>query len=158
MSILNVDGDVVQDDDTYLFRMEDRLLQQGHTYTALMEEARHGISHITVNLANNTIRAFVVFVLLDNYQHHIFALVQKLGVWFLLDPTTQEVTEEDGSTTIDKCGLRSLPGIEPSVIMDYVLRYRVGHHVVGVFQVEAVVMTLEEPSGRGQAVNHSKEI
>jgi hypothetical protein len=106
LSILNVDGDVVQDDDTDFICLADRLLRQVHTYIALEEEARHGISHITVGLA---------FMLLDNYQNHMFALVQKLGVWFLLDPATQDVTEEDGSTMIDKCGLRCLPGIGPSL-------------------------------------------
>jgi hypothetical protein len=94
LSILNVDGDVVQDDDSELIRLPDLLLWQGQTYTTLTEEAIHGSRHIKVGLASNTsntIRTFVAFVLVGNYLNHMCAVVHKLGVWFLLDLSTQEV-------------------------------------------------------------------
>jgi hypothetical protein len=81
LRILNIDDEFVQDDD--------KKITQFPTNT-LTEEARHTMGHITEGLANNTIRAFVVFVLVDNGENHMFAVVQKLGVWFILDSATQK--------------------------------------------------------------------
>jgi hypothetical protein len=102
LRILNTDGDVVQDDDTYFIRFPNGLLGQGHTYETLTEEARNGIRHIAEGLANEKIRAFVVVVAVGGGQNHMFAVVNKLGVGFILVSATQEVTEQEGHTTIEK--------------------------------------------------------
>jgi hypothetical protein len=85
LRILKPDGDVVQDDNTYFIRLPNVLLGQGHTYETLIEEARNGIRHIAEGLANKTIRSFVVVVAVGGGQKHMFAVVNKLGVWFILD-------------------------------------------------------------------------
>jgi hypothetical protein len=92
LRILNTDGDVVQDNDTDLIRFPNGLLGQDHTNEMLPEEAKNGIRHITEGLANETISAFVVVVAVGNGQNHMFAVVNKLGVWLILDSATQEVT------------------------------------------------------------------
>jgi hypothetical protein len=58
LRILNGDGDVVQDDDTYVIWLVDHLLWQGHTCATLTEESRQVIRRITVGVKNNTLRAF----------------------------------------------------------------------------------------------------
>jgi hypothetical protein len=66
-------------------------------------------------------------------------------VWFILDSVIQEVTEQDGRTTIEMFGPQRLQRTGPDTINDCVLGNGVGNHAAGMFQVrphDMVVMVV----------------